>query len=124
MKFTQVAATALIVFAMVFVAGCTAAATAPTTTAATVTTVPTIVLNETSNSIIHYGWGEVKGTVTNNANVAHDVALYVDFYDAQGVKIDHVLDFVSVDAHGTSTFDCTTTKLGTDSAKLYVDHFY
>ena len=149
MKFTQVAVIALIAVAMMFVAGCTSESpkttvvmgpmvdqpaqqvTAVPTAVPTViqtpvptTVVPTIELKETTNQVIHYGWGEVTGTVTNNANIAHDVALYVDFYNAQGVKIDHVLDFVSVDAHGTSTFDCTTMKLGTASAKWYVDHFY
>lgn len=77
-----------------------------------------------ASSTNHYGWTEVSGVVVNRAADAKSVAVYVDFYDASGVKVDHVMDFVDVDGNGKSAFSATSTKGGIDHYRAYVDHVY
>jgi hypothetical protein len=61
---------------------------------------PAIEFKDVTYGTIHYGWGEVKGKIVSNVASEHSVAIYVDFYNKDGVKIDHVLDYVNVDGYG------------------------
>jgi hypothetical protein len=79
-------------------------------------------LSGVSHTENKYGWTIVSGTVENHTSKDKNVAIYVDFYNAAGAKIDHVLDYVSVDAYGKSTFEATCTKGGAVEWKYYIDH--
>ena len=86
--------------------------------------IPAYEFKDVSYGSTKYGWGEVKGVIVSNVPKAHSVAVYVDFYNKDDVKIDHVLDYVNVDGNGQATFKCTTTKDGDYKAKWYIDHYY
>jgi hypothetical protein len=103
----------------------TPAITAPVPAAAP--TQPIIRLEDVTGVRNKYDWGIVSGTIVNDGSAVHSVSGYVDFYDDNKVKFDHVLFFVNVDAHGRSTFECTSTDAEhyqTYKYRAYLDEVY
>jgi hypothetical protein len=75
-----------------------------------------------------YNWIVFKGIIVNDDSKSHSVGGYIDLYDKNDVKIDHLLIFENVDAYGKTSFETTSTKaenyLGSLNYKYYIDHVY
>ena len=76
-----------------------------------------------------YAWITFKGIVINDDSISHSVSAYIDLYDKNGVKFDHLLIFEDVDAHGKTAFEVTSTKAedyrnGMGKYTKYIDKVY
>jgi len=109
----------LIVLTLVLIiltSGCTSS-TAP---ASVTSSSPEVYLTNITGGRIEYNWYEA---VVNDDSVSHSVFGYVDFYDKDDVKVDHLAFFVDVDAHGKTAFSVTSTEVSkiTGTYKYYID---
>ena len=104
--------------------------TNPTSYSASTITTPTksiIYLDSVDCSRGEYNWFYCKGYVVNNDRRSHSVSAYIDLYDSDGTKIDHLLIFKNVDAKGKTAFDATSTDAENYRKieyKYYIDDVY
>lgn len=115
----------VLVIGMVMMSGCTSSSSTTTRTTSSLSSLVT--LSNVDCTRGEYGWMYCKGYVVNSDSRDHSVSGYIDMYDSNKAKFDHLLFFVNVDAGGKTHFDATSTdaeNYKTITYNYYIDRVY
>jgi hypothetical protein len=120
-KIVRIAVLPLVFFAVVMAAGCM---NSPTSS----DKVSPVYLKDVSCDTGQYHWLYCSGYVMNSDSQPRSVTAYIEVYDkATGAKLDRLLIYEKVDAHGMNAFKITSTETedyGVITYKCYVDDYY
>ena len=70
----------------------------------------------------NFGGKSICGIIQNNGSKSRGVSVEVDYYDSDNIKVDHGMDFLTVDGNGgKAKFKTTGIRTPYSAYRVYID---